>query len=414
MASEPPETPSDSALQELFYRTDRVPFVYWGEFSGARLAVLLTGTVAVLAFITGLSDLSQQTVRLDGPLAPFVPGTGNLVALYAIFFSFLLTALTGGLQRGLRLAWYGTVVALPLLSLLPLVTGDATGMPLLLLALFTLPVVVRTRETFDRALDLSPFQMAALGVFAGVQIYGTIGAFVMRSQYNGIETLTDAFYFIVVTGTTVGYGDATPTTQTTKLFTLSVMVIGVASFGAVFGSLLVPMLESRITSAFGNMTASELTLLEDHVVVLGYGTLTEPLLEELAETSDVVVVTTDTDTASLLRDRDVNVLTADPTDEASLLDVRVDSALGVVSAIDDDAQTTLAILAVRQVNPDVRVVAAANDPRHVDKLFGVGADDVISPSVLGGRLLGRSVLGESTGLFDDDAVDAGDGDADSP
>jgi voltage-gated potassium channel len=280
-------------------------------------------------------------------------------------------------------------------------TGATTGVPLLLATLVTFPLVVYHRDAFDQSLELSPFQLTALAMFAGVQVYGTIGAYVLKADYVGIETWTDAFYYIVVTGTTVGYGDATPTSQTTKLFTLSIIVTSTAAFGAVFGSLLVPALESRITSAFGNMTASELTLLEDHVLVLGYGDLTEPLLDQLAVDADVVVVTPDAEMASSLRSRDISVLTADPTDEAALRDARIEAARGVVAASDDDAQNALAVLAVRQTNADVRVVAAANDPRHVDKLRGVGADDVVSPAVLGGRLLGQSVLGEQTPSFDE-------------
>jgi voltage-gated potassium channel len=401
VASDTPEKPTDSALRELFHSSERVPFIYWREFSGARMAVLLTSALAVLAFITGLSDLSQQVVRLNGPLAGLVPGDGSVVRLYAIFFSFVLAVAAAGLQRGLRLAWYGVVVALPLLALLPLTTGEATGVPLLLSTLVTFPLVVYHRDAFDKPLELSPFQITALAVFAGVQVYGTIGAYVLKEDYVGIETWTDAFYYIVVTGTTVGYGDATPVSQTTKLFTLSIIVTSTAAFGAVFGSLLVPALESRITSAFGNMTASELTLLEDHVLVLGYGDLTEPLLDQLAVDADVVVVTPDAETASGLRARDVSVLTADPTDEASLRDARIEAAQGVVAASDDDAQNTLAVLAARQVAPDIRVVAAANDPRHVDKLRGVGADEVVSPAVLGGRILGQSVLEERSPQVDE-------------
>jgi voltage-gated potassium channel len=156
------------------------------------------------------------------------------------------------------------------------------------------------------------------------------------------------------------------------------------------------------------MTASELTLLEDHVLVLGNGELTEPLLDELDATTDVVVVTPDADAASALDERDVNVLTADPTDEGPLLDARIDAARGVVVATDDDARDALAVVAARQANPDVRIVAAATDQKHADKLEAVGADTVISPAVIGGRLLGRSVLGEADalgGLGDD-----GDGD----
>ena len=59
MANDPPETPIDAALRELFHREDRVPFVYWGEFTGTKTTVLLTASVAVLAvYGTGESLLS--------------------------------------------------------------------------------------------------------------------------------------------------------------------------------------------------------------------------------------------------------------------------------------------------------------------------------------------------------------------
>jgi voltage-gated potassium channel len=403
----------DAALRELFDHEERVPLVYWRRFSGARTTVLLAGVVAALAFVTGLSHLSRGTVALDGPVGPWLPpGLEGLVAPAAVTLGFLLAAATAGLQRRFRLAWRGAAVAVPVAALFPLLTAEPSDAPLFLAAVATLPSLVRNRDRFDRPLELSPFQVVALAAIAGVQVYGTVGAYVLRSQYTGIETWTDAVYYVVVTGTTVGYGDATPTTGTAKLFTLSVLVVGTAAFGAAFGSFLVPALEARVSAAFGTMTASELTLLEDHVLVLGYGDLTEPLLDELEDGVDVVVVTDDTDRASRLRERSVSVLTADPTDESALADASIASAAGVVVATADDARDVLAVLAVRQVAPDVRVVAAATDPRHVAKLESVGADVVLSPAVIGGRLLGRSVLGDDDALsWAADADGEGDGDA---
>ena len=402
----------DSALDELFDYGEQVRFVHWEAFSGAKSTVLLLAAIAVLAFITGLSDLSQETVSLDGPLGALFPATSSLVRLYGVFFAFLLGALTVGLQRRIRVAWYAVLVALPLVALLPLFTAEATDFPVLLASLVALPHLVRNREYFDKAVDLSPFQLAAIGAFLGVQVYGTVGAYVLREQYTGVSSFTDAFYYIVVSGTTVGYGDMTPTTQLTKLFSLSVIVLGTGAFTIASGSLIIPAIESRVTRAFGNMTASELTLLEDHVLVLGYGAITEPLLDELRASTDVVVVTPDAEVAADLREDGVNVLTDDPTDAEALLDARIDTAEGVVVATEDDAQDVLAIIAARQANPDVRVVAAANDQKHVDKLDGVGADRVVSPTVIGGRMLGRSVLGEETTLFDAETDEDGDAETD--
>jgi voltage-gated potassium channel len=414
VGSDTREQGRDAALEELFEYGERVRLVDWSSFSGAKTSVLLVGAVAVVAFVTGLSDLSGGAVALDGPLAGLVPGAGGLMRLYAVFFAFLLGPLALGLRRRLKIAWYGTLVALSLAALLPLLTAEATDLLLLLAALVALPHVVRNRGRFDQAVDLSAFQAAALAAFLGVQLYGTVGAYAMRGAFTGVDSLTDAFYYIVVTGTTVGYGDVTPTTDVTKLFALSVIVLGTISFTVASGSLLIPALESRISSAFGNMSASELSLLEDHVLVLGHGDITAPLLDELDGETDLVVVTEDTDAASSLRERELNVLTADPTDAESLRDARIDAAEGVVVATADDARDVLAVLAARQENPDVRVVAAATDRKHVGKLEGVGADRVISPTIIGGQLLGRSVLDEDAAVFGTDADAPAPEDADRP
>lgn len=392
-----PDPPEQSALETLFYHTDGVRFVHWRQFSGAKPTVLLTGLIAVLSFVTGLSNLSQTTLILDGPLASVLPDAATYARFAGVLFAFLLGVLVVFLQRRKRLAWYGAVAVLPLLGLLPLTTLQTTDVPLLVLVMVTLPLLVWNRDRFDQSLDLSPLQIAALLSIVGVVAYGTVGSYALRADIPGIESLSDSVYFVVVTIATVGYGDITPMTPEAKWFSLSVILLGTGAFTAAIGALVVPAIESRMAAAFGNMTASELKLLEDHVLVLGYGDITESLLEELPGEVDVVVVTPDPDVVSRLKDEGVNVLTDDPTDEDALLDARVDSARGVVVATRDDARDVLAVLTARQTNPAVRIVAAANHAKHVGKLQQVGADEVISPMTIGGRLLGRSVLGEPAG-----------------
>jgi len=419
VANDPSETPMDAALRELFHHEDRVPLVYWQAFTGTKTIVLLTGTVAILAFVTGLSHLSQRSLAFDGPLSSLLPADPatieTVVPLGTVLLAFVLGGLTAGLSRGTRVAWYGTVAVLPVAASVVFVTAAPTDVLLFVLSLGTFGLVVRNRAAFDRALELSGFQIAAVVAFVAGQLYGTLGTFALRAQYDGIETWVDAYYYVIVTATTVGYGDATPTTQEAKLFTVSAIIVVTGTFAVASGSLILPALESRLTAAFGTMTASELALLEDHVLVLGYGELTEPLLDELVATTEVVVVTPDTDTASALGERDVKVLTADPTEEQSLREARIDVARGVVAATADDASDILAVLAARQANPEIRIVAAASDHRYVGKFEHVGADEVISPSVIVGRRLSRSVRDDvdaSPDGTDEDGMDgAGAGDA---
>jgi len=97
---------------------------------------------------------------------------------------------------------------------------------------------------------------------------------------------------------------------------MSVVVLGVASFPVALGTLLGPAIEARFARTLGTMNDTQLELLENHVVVLGCGDLTEPIIEELIDVGATFVVVTDDQTrAQELRVRDVEVLTANPSDE---------------------------------------------------------------------------------------------------
>lgn len=402
MSGERRDVPSDSALETVFYRTDKVRLVHWEQFLGAKTTVVLTGLITFLSFISGLSHLSGEGVVLQGPLATVLPG-GLVIAKFGnVLFAFLLGILTFGLQRRKHIAWYTTVLILPLLAMIPLITLRATDVPLLVLVVLVVPLLLRNRDRFDQSLDLSPLQIASLSSIGGVVLYGTVGAYGLRDQFLELDSWADAFYYVIVTIATVGYGDITPTSPISKWFSLSIILFGTGAFTIAVGALIGPAIESRMATAVGNMNATELTLLEDHVLVLGYGDITESVLNEIADEVDVVVVTQDADVASALKDEGIAVLTADPTDEEALGDASIETARGVVVATRDDAKDVLAILAARKANPDVRIAAAANQDKHMDKLEEVGADEVISPMTIGGRLLGRSILDEveTTSLFD--------------
>lgn len=397
MSADPEPKPQENALETLFYRVEQVQFVYWGRFSGAKATIGLLGFIAALTFISGLSVLSQEEVTFDGPLALFFPEIIEIARFGGVLLAFVLALVVYGLQKRKRIAWYGAICTLPFIGILPLITLESIHMPVLLLAGIAYPLLILNRSQFNRSLDLSALQIAALASIGGVLAYGTIGSFAIREQFEGITTWTDSIYFVLVTIATVGYGDITPLTAEAKWFSLSVIIFGVAAFTTAIGALIVPAIEKRMASAFGNMTPSSLALLEDHIVILGYSEITDAVITELTDAAELVVVTTDNSVATALDEQNVNVLTADPTNIESLQNVGIEYARGAVAGTDDDARDVLAILAARKANPSIRIVAAANEAHNEEKFRDVGADHVISPTVIGGKLLGQAILEGSTG-----------------
>ena len=364
----------------------------WWDGLGLRLTVGLVMAVAVLSVATGIAKIAQTAV--GGPLAPFLPAwVEQTVGFTGALTGFLMIGSALGLRRGLRSAWYSTVVLLPVTALQGLLQSSPLSLPLVLLSVLAIPNVLAHRHRFDRPLQLSSAQRAAAAAIIGAQVYGTVGTFALRDQFGNVDTLVDAFYYTLVTASTVGYGDATPQTQMAKLFGMSVLVVGTASFAIALGTLFGPAIEARFQKALGRMTESQLELLDGHLLVLGHGDLTDVILEELGDV-EYLVVTTDAEWASGMGDRAVDVLVADPADEETLGRAQIDDARAVLVATNNDAEDALAVLTARQLNPGVRIVAAATNRENVEKLRRAGADVVISPATIGGHLLVESALGD--------------------
>lgn len=363
------------------------------QWLNTRGAILLPTVVGLLSMATGIANITVQ--QATGPLAPVIP---QVVAQAAGFTGtltgFALLSSASGLRRGYRVAWYATVALLPVTAVQGLVQSSIFSLPLVALSLLSVPALLVNYGRFDRSVPFSVAQLGAVTALGGTLVYGTVGSFALRETFDGLTTWVDALYFTIVTASTVGYGDIAAESAHGRLFAMSVVVIGTASFALALGSVLGPAIEARFSRALGTMTETNYDLLENHVLVLGYGDLTESLVDELDDNGvEFVVVTPDTNTAASLRQRGIEVLTGDPSDETPLHDAGIESARAVIAATEDDAEDAFSILTARELAPEVRIVAAATHRDNVEKLRRAGADMVVSPAVIGGRLLVRSALG---------------------
>ena len=89
--------------------------------------------------------------------------------------------------------------------------------------------------------DPIQFRLAVyLIIFLAVLVGGTVGFKVVENK-----SWIDAFYFIIVTMATVGYGDVHPVTAGGKIFTIFLIVLGVGTFLGVVANATEMMLSRR-------------------------------------------------------------------------------------------------------------------------------------------------------------------------
>jgi voltage-gated potassium channel len=220
-------------------------------------------------------------------------------------------------------------------------------------------------------------------------LYGTLGYFLLERW-----SLTDALYMTVTTLATVGYGEVRPLDPSGKLFTISLIVLGVvalaASIDAAAGALVSGELQAAIRR---RRMRRRLDHLHDHYIVCAYGRVGRAAVAELrADGVAVLVVEPKPDLAELLEEHAVPYLTADPNQDAVLRLAGIERAGGLLCAMDSDAANVFITLTARALRPDLTIVARASDPASVDTLLRAGADHVVSPYDVSGRHMGVLAL----------------------
>ncbi len=94
------------------------------------------------------------------------------------------------------------------------------------------------------------------------------------------------------------------------------------------------------------------------------------------------------------RDHDVPTVIGRAEDEAILKESGIEDARLLVVAVNDDAVNIFTTLMARNLNPDLEIVARANHPGAVDRLYRAGADFVALQPTIGGHVVAGIALAD--------------------
>lgn len=241
--------------------------------------------------------------------------------------------------------------------------------------------------------------------FAAVVVYGTVGYIVLEGW-----PFLDALYMTITTMTTVGFREVNELDTGGRLFTLTVVVLGVGT--ALIG---IALLAAAIAEAeLGGLTrrrrmAKRIEGLKEHFIVCAYGRVGRAAVRELqAAGVDLVVIDPKEELQERMERDGVPFMMDDPSLEPVLRRARVEAARGLICAVDSDATNVFITLAARSLNPDLFIVARASEPDSYDRLERAGADRVVSPYVSSGRHMVRMALDPTiVDLFSEEADDRG-------
>ena len=221
---------------------------------------------------------------------------------------------------------------------------------------------------------------ALLGVTLLI-IYGMIGStYIMRLD------LVNSIYFTVQTIATVGFGDIQPITPLQKMFTVTLVMGGVALLAYAFTLTITVVTMAVEEIASGAKQRRIIAASKDHFVLCGYGRVGSAVYKELKKRnirSIIIEKNKDVVEKELWEDPDVLAIPGDATDESIMMDAGIKRARGVIITTGDDVDNLFITLTAREIHPEIWIVTRASKSENVRRLYRSGADKVISPETSG-------------------------------
>jgi voltage-gated potassium channel len=243
----------------------------------------------------------------------------------------------------------------------------------------------------------------AVGAFVILLVVGTIGYSLLLD-----ENLFEALFRTVNTIYTAGLVDA-PDDTAAKVFTLALVVGGVAVFLYVFALLIELAVSGSLGSALvRRRTARRVEQLENHYIICGYGRVGQRIGREFRETGvDYVVVDFNAESIKAARDLGDLVIEGSGTDASSLSEAGLATARGLVASSDSDVNNLYVTLSARAARPDLLIVARAANEDAAEKLRLAGADRVVQPYATAGLEMAKLVAKPQVAAFLDIVTSAG-------
>lgn len=230
---------------------------------------------------------------------------------------------------------------------------------------------------------------AVLLILVVVIAFGTVG-------YSIIERwpLLDALYMTIITLSTVGFREVYSLSPAGRVFTMVIIVVGVAGAAytlSVIGQMIV---EGEIKRLLGRRRMQKgIKELVDHYIVCGFGKVGRRVAREL-NLRRVPFVVVDKDPQRIeLADKDGFLFVqGDSTTDETLLDAGIERAKGLIIALASEADNVFIALSARQLNPNLFITARGESDDAEKKLKRAGANKVVFPHRIGAIRMALTTL----------------------
>jgi voltage-gated potassium channel len=210
-------------------------------------------------------------------------------------------------------------------------------------------------------------------------------------------TLINAMWLSVVTLTTVGYGDITPTTIAGRIIGVIIMMFGIGILGMFTASVASFFVEKKLKEDRGMKSID----CKNHIIICTWNQSTKDILHELRSDSRTVmkpIVLIANLELKPIEDDKVYFINGEANEE-NLNRANISEAETVIVLGDDrleadnrDAKVVLTTLTIETMNPDIYSIVQLEKESNARHCERAKADEIIIRSEFSSRLISRSAL----------------------
>jgi voltage-gated potassium channel len=199
----------------------------------------------------------------------------------------------------------------------------------------------------------------------------------------------DTLYFIIITITTVGYGDITPVETLTRvtdalLLTPIRFIVIFILFGTAYQFVFRRFQEEYRLKHIVDK-------LDCHTILCGFGGTGSAVAAELllqgTPSDQIVAIDTDEIALQAATAMDVAAIKGDATREGVLKTVAIERAAHIIITAGRDDTSVLIALTALDLNPDCHIIAMCHEAENAKLLKRSGARTIVSSATAGGNLM---------------------------
>ncbi|MFQ5515550.1 MAG: potassium channel family protein [Myxococcota bacterium] len=238
--------------------------------------------------------------------------------------------------------------------------------------------------------------LLALAGLATITLAGTLG-YVMIEGFGWL----DALYMTVITLSTVGFGEVQELGRGGQLFTVGLIIVGVALSLYLISVLAELIIEGRLRSVLGRRAMQrQIERMQGHVIVCGFGRFGRVVTEELVrQGKPVVVIELNAAREPELERLELPHLIGSGLSDETLRAAGLARAESLVIATSSEADSVFVTLSARDLAPEIKIFARGEGEAVARRLERAGATHVVSAYRMAGLRTALALLRPSVMTF---------------